>query len=138
MMFRLRRHKTHTGILVGMFIIGGLLVTGMLSDTTYTFFSRANQDAEPVMITDVSQEVIEVAADQMPTCVHTMQYLPQRDDTRSSCFVQFTCSSEPSAAMASDHGCTVVEGLVTCDTPATCQGIDVWSRTAVEVCGCGE
>lgn len=117
------------------FVLGAVLFTitliaGLMSDSSYTFFSRADEETSPVIISELSVGPVELESDDLPTCIDSLIYLP--GDNQSVCYVQFRCQNE----VQEINGCTQQYGLVTCDQPYSCQDVVSWIDIAKKACGC--
>lgn len=135
-MFRFLSNTSHTS--PKLFFIGALIlfliiiIAGVMSTGSYTFFSRAEDQEKTITFEQVSVSPVTVPSEDLPQCVNTMSYLPTRTD--DICFSQFECEEDPSAT----DFCSVENGLVTCELPpGQCIQRDQYIRQAAEVCGCG-
>lgn len=132
----LRNKKIHKKLaLVGLVTIVTLFFVGMMSDKTYTFLSRADEEKVPVMITDLSEPVIVVPEDERPACVRSMQYLPKDSDSQSSCFTQFECEGGMQDTVER-YECFEEQGIVTCDIQTSCPSVQKWKSVVAKMCGC--
>ena len=129
----------HKNAIAPVLFIGGallfvmMLLVGLQSDGSYTFFSKAQEEKESITISELSIEPQSAPVDMIGSCVQDLTYLPQAD-VQQTCFVQIKCAGNVKSETVASVGCTEVDGLITCD--GSCESVKAWSDTSAAICGC--
>ena len=119
-------------ILIGLLFLIFLISLAMTTNRTYTFFSDANEETKMVTVSDVSLEPINVSAEDLPSCVESIRYLPEVDDTFTSCYAEIVCDGDVQKVL---NQCQQNESGLSCDTES-CLSVPEWTKQAAEACGC--
>lgn len=132
----LRHNKLSILIFIVSIILSVLVILiGLTSQESYTFLSKADTGVREKAVAMMSQEVLNVENDLLPSCVLRMRYLPSNSNSERICFSQFSCIDGLSEPSQLDQ-CTTKDGQVTCDTSQLCLSSREWILKAQEVCGC--
>lgn len=111
------------------------VLVGVTSQSSYTFFSKADTSQPQMVISTVSRDVVSVDASRLPSCVKSVSYLPA-DTLNMSCFAQITCISIHNEQDVVAQGCSYDSEIVSCDVTDTCIHELEWMKKAAVICGC--
>lgn len=120
--------------------IGGLVALLIVllmsySDSTFTFRSRAHNEPRNQTISSGSIEVQNVKPDELGTCLKNVSYLPSRQDSQSTCFVQYSCENMSAIQPQLPEICSIEDERLTCESQ-TCQPVSYWLEEARRYCNC--
>ncbi len=116
----LRRQPHRMLFVLGSIVFVGVLVLGVTSGRAYLFSSRAEEENTSVVYTQSSTSVVSYNVPD-GSCVESLSYLPDLNDTTTTCFSQFTCDGENNEIEKD-----------------TCVRTSEMLREAEEICRCSE
>jgi len=145
MMRSLLRHRDnkYLKILVpvgGMLSIFGAFVL-LNTPLLFTYTSHANEDSvHGIQSQQDSIQTVRIKND-LPSCVSSLNFIPTKDKSLQTCFVQFVCTGVDSSMFftAPHYSCSKVDSANICSENTTidsCGYVDEWIKGAATTCGC--
>lgn len=108
-------------------------MTALFDPTSITYRSSASETDTSFNINQSAQSSVDVDAEDLPSCVQRLSYVPEGSAT--SCLVSVTCKSEIADNLP--ENCSADGNTASCySDEQSCREMDSWLQEAENICGC--